>query len=277
MAAKLLALDLDGTLLRKDGSIDPADLAAIARVQAQGVIVTIATGRMYAGTRAAALAIAANGPVACVDGSSIVDVRDESVVHRNAISATLTACALATFVEHELAMFAFCDHAIVHNAAGDPFTQYVATWSPTLERVARVDAALHGYDALATLAVGTEAQIAAAAAVLVGHGGDSLFTVQFAVSHSLREKQGLHALLVRAAGCSKGTAITALGEHHGVAVDDIVVVGDWLNDVSMFRVAGRSFAMAGSPAEVAAAATDRLTAIAAHGGGVAEAIARVWP
>ena len=277
MAAKLLALDLDGTLLRRDGSIDPADLAAIARVQAQGVIVTIATGRMYAGTRAAALAIAANGPVACVDGSSIIDVRDDSVVHRNAISSTLTAQALTTFVEHELAMFAFCDHAIVHNAAGDPFARYVATWSPTLERVERVDTAVRGYDALATLAVGTEAAIAQAAAVIAGHGGDSLCTVQFAVSHSSSEKQGLHALLVRAAGCSKGTAIAALGAHHGVSVADIVVVGDWLNDVSMFRVAGRSFAMAGSPAQVADAATDRLTSIAAQGGGVAEAIARVWP
>ncbi len=277
MAAKLLALDLDGTLLRRDGSIDPLDLAAIARVQAQGVIVTVATGRMYAGTRAAASAIAANGPVACVDGSSIIDIRDDSVLHRSAISSASTAHALATFLEHELAMFAFCDHAIVHNAAGDDFTRYVATWSPTLERVERVDQAVQGYDSLATLAVGTQSQIAQAAKVIVEHGGASLFTVQFAVSHSSSEKQGLHALLVRAAGCSKGTAITALGAHHGVSVADIVVVGDWLNDISMFHVAGRSFAMAGCPAEVAAAATDQLTAIAAHGGGVAEAIGRVWP
>ncbi|MBP9087697.1 MAG: HAD family phosphatase [Kofleriaceae bacterium] len=277
MAAKLLALDLDGTLLRKDGSIDPVDLAAIARVQAQGVIVTIATGRMYAGTRAAALAIAANGPVACVDGSAIIDVRNDRVVHRTAISSTLTAHALATFDAHDLAMFAFCDHAIVHNAAGDPFARYVATWSPTLERVERVENAVQGYDSLATLAVGTQAQIAQAAAVIVGHSGERLFTVQFAVSHSSSEKPGLHALLVRAAGCSKGTAITALGAHHGISVADIVVVGDWLNDISMFRVAGRSFAMAGSPVEVAAAATDQLAAMAAHGGGVAEAIARVWP
>ena len=277
MPAKLLALDLDGTLLRKDGSIHPLDLAAIAQAQARGIIVTIATGRMYAGTRPAALAIKANGPVACVDGSHIMDVRDDSIVHRKAISAELTAHALATFADAGVATFAFCDDGIVHNAAGDAFARYVATWSPALRRVDEVAASLDGGDALATLAVGPREQIVAAAAAVSERGGAELFTVQFAVSHSSSEQQGLHALLVRAAGCSKGTAIAALGAHHSIAVEDIVVVGDWLNDVSMFRVAGRSFAMAGCPPEVAAAATDQLRAVAAQGGGVAEAIARVWP
>lgn len=57
---------------------------------------------------------------------------------------------------------------------------------------------------------------------------------------------------------------------------DAVVVGDWVNDLPMFEVAGRSFVMAGAPDDVAAAATDRLTSVTGAGGGVAEAIRRAW-
>jgi Cof subfamily protein (haloacid dehalogenase superfamily) len=278
--AKLLALDLDGTLLRKDGSIDPIDLAAIARVQRQGVIVTIATGRMYGGTKAAAHVIAVNGPVACVDGSSIVDSRDDRIHLRRTISSSVTHNVLSAFDEHQLATFAFCDDAIVHNGAGAFFARYVATWSPNLLHVEKVsvDALLdagHQHDVLATLAVGSAEQIAAASAVAAAN--QPLFSVQFAISHSASERRDLHALLLRADGYSKGTAVAALCEYHNVSIADSVVIGDWLNDVSMFRVAGRSFAMAGAPPEVAHAASDRLRSLAAHGGGVAEAIDIVWP
>jgi hydroxymethylpyrimidine pyrophosphatase-like HAD family hydrolase len=58
---------------------------------------------------------------------------------------------------------------------------------------------------------------------------------------------------------------------------EIAAVGDWWNDVGMFRTAGRSFVMAGAPPEVIAAATDRLTSVCGEGGGVAEALALLAP
>jgi hydroxymethylpyrimidine pyrophosphatase-like HAD family hydrolase len=56
----------------------------------------------------------------------------------------------------------------------------------------------------------------------------------------------------------------------------VVVVGDWLNDVPMFKTAGRSFVMAQAPSAVKEAASDKLTAHAGQGGGIAEAIERAW-
>jgi len=57
---------------------------------------------------------------------------------------------------------------------------------------------------------------------------------------------------------------------------EAVAVGDWINDVPMFEVAGRSFAMASAPDAVRAKATDVLAAMAGSGGGIAEAIRRSW-
>ena len=82
--------------------------------------------------------------------------------------------------------------------------------------------------------------------------------------------------MVRAAGPTKGTAVEWLARHHGCAAAEVVVVGDWINDVPMFRVAGRSFVMGQAPAAVKAHATDELEADVSEGGGIAEAIRRAW-
>jgi hydroxymethylpyrimidine pyrophosphatase-like HAD family hydrolase len=52
----------------------------------------------------------------------------------------------------------------------------------------------------------------------------------------------------------------------------VAAVGDWFNDVGMFKYSGRSFAMGHAPDYVREAATDLLIATSSTGGGVAEAI-----
>ena len=84
------------------------------------------------------------------------------------------------------------------------------------------------------------------------------------------------AIMVRAAGGTKGTAVRWIAEHEGVSIDDTVCVGDWINDVPMFEVAGRSFAMGQAPDEVKRKATDVLVETSAEGGGVASAISEAF-
>ena len=79
-------------------------------------------------------------------------------------------------------------------------------------------------------------------------------------------------MFVRAAGGTKGTAIRWIAEHEGIALSDTVCVGDWINDIPMFEAAGRSFAMAQSPNELKAKATDVLLETVHQGGGVARAV-----
>ena len=63
----------------------------------------------------------------------------------------------------------------------------------------------------------------------------------------------------------------------GCTPAEAVVVGDWVNDIPMFEVAGRSFAMGGAPdVRARRKATDVLERTAGTGGGIAEAIRRAW-
>ena len=65
-----------------------------------------------------------------------------------------------------------------------------------------------------------------------------------------------------------------IAKHYGATLEETVAVGDWVNDVSMLRVAGKSFAMAQAPDEVKDAAHEVLDADVWEGGGIAEAAER---
>jgi Cof subfamily protein (haloacid dehalogenase superfamily) len=271
---KVLALDVDGTLLRRDGTVHPDDSAAIARVAANGVTVTIATGRLYSGTCQVARSVGVSGPIACVDGSQIVDVVDDGALFRATIAGTDAALLREVIERHGPASFLFAQDTIVHDAEGEPFAGYVRTWSPRVDVVAKV--VEHPYwehveGLMALVAVAPEADIRAAVTELEERLAHAAAVVSFPV-HGI----GMFAMLVRAAGPTKGTAVEWLARHHGCSPADVVVVGDWVNDVPMFQVAGRSFAMGQAPAAVKAVATDELEADCFVGGGVAEAVRRAW-
>lgn len=266
---RLLALDLDGTLLRHDQAVDPRDVAAIAELRRAGVTVTIVTGRLQSGAAAAARACAIDGAIACMEGSHLVELASNTTLAHHPIEPELAARVRATIAHHGLAGFVFDAGGIHHDHAGAPYARYVATWSPNL-RVVEEERAWQTRP-LATVAIGEPAAVAAAHAALRDHA-DRVFSVSF----SIAAFEGKHALLVRAAGPSKGTALATLCEAAGCTTADAVAIGDWVNDVPMFEVAGRSFAMASAPDAVRAKATDTLATVAGAGGGIAEAIRRAW-
>jgi Cof subfamily protein (haloacid dehalogenase superfamily) len=269
MAYRLLALDLDGTLLRRDHSVDERDVAAIRELQAAGVIVTIVTGRLHAGAAGAARACSIEGVIACVEGSHLVEMATGTTVAHHGMGAGEAALVRATLGAHGLTSFVFDAVGIHHDHAAASYADYVRTWSPDL-RVVEEELAWQT-EPLGAVAIGHAAPVAAAYAALREHA-DRLFAVSFPV-YAYPDK---HAVLVRAAGPTKGTALAELCRHAGCTLADAVAVGDWLNDIPMFEVAGRSFAMGSAPDVVRSKATDALACESGAGGGIVEAIRRAW-
>jgi hypothetical protein len=271
MTYRLLAVDLDGTLLRRsDGRVDERDAAAIHELRRAGVTVTINTGRLHSGSIEAARACGIVGPIACVEGSHLVEAESERTIARHAMTPAVTDLLRGAF--RGLAAFVFETDGIHHDEAGEPYARYVRTWSPKLRVVEEVlDERVWANDPLAAVAIGDAAEVTAAHAQLRGHERD-VFSVSFPIGHY----PGKHAILVRAAGPNKGTALVELCRSSACTPAEAVVVGDWYNDVPMFEVAGRSFAMGGTPEDVRSKATDVLAQETGAGGGIAEAIRRAW-
>ena len=273
-SAKVLAVDLDGTLLDHFGNPHARDLRALHEAKRAGIAVSILTGRLYSGTRAAAVAASIDGPVGCADGSHIVRVADSSTLVHHGLAGVGAHRLREAVNESRPATFLFANDRIVHDSGGHDYLTYLCTWSQELEHTD----AIHDHDVwdlpngiTAVVCVGTSEQIHAVAHAVDAEARESVQVAAFPI-----RKLDQWGLVARAAGGTKGTALRWLAEHHGCTVEETVCVGDWLNDVPMFRAAGRSFAMGHAPAEVKDVATDVLLETSEIGGGVATAIDRAF-
>lgn len=271
----LLAVDLDGTLLSPSGLPHPRDVRALRALAKTGVHVSILTGRLYSGTRATAEVLGLAGPVGCVDGSQVVDASTHSTLFHHSLRGEHAIALRKGMAESGPATFLFARDAVVHDEAGEPYLNYVSTWSTDLrksERVVEHELWTAEDGVTAVVAVGTPFQIGRALEAI----RTTLAAVAQVATFPLRGSNELWGMVVRAAGGTKGTALTWLARHHRIALAETVCVGDWLNDVSMFAVAGRSFAMGQAPNEVKRAATDVLEETNEMGGGIARVVERVF-
>jgi hydroxymethylpyrimidine pyrophosphatase-like HAD family hydrolase len=270
---RLLAVDLDGTLLDPTGSPHPEDVRAIRAALAAGVHVSIVTGRLYSGTRPTAEVLGLHGAVGCADGSHLVQSRDHATLLHIGVCGDEARRLRAAFTRAGIATFVFARDAIGHDPAGIPFVDYVTTWSTDVRVAPSVfDHVLWDAEEGVTgvVAVGTEEEVRGIVAELRRELSGLVSAASFPMRRGVHT--GLWAMIVRSAGATKGTALRWIAEHQQVALEDTVCVGDWINDVPMFKVAGRSFAMAQAPDDVKAAATDVLPVTSEQGGGVAHAL-----
>ena len=271
MKYKLLAVDLDGTLLDPTGSAHEVDIRALKALLAAGVHVTIVTGRLYSGTRHVAEQIGLKGPVACVDGSHIVSATTHKTLHVHAISGARALALREAMAKSRAATFVFAQDQVVYDERGRQYLGYVSTWSTSLvvaDESVRHPFWEHDAGVTAVVAVGERAQIHTAVEAIATTLGDHAQIAMFPAKN-VHDRWGM---IVRAAGGDKGTALAYVADHYGVPMTDVVAVGDWINDIPMLRVAGRSFSMGHAPDPVKTVVTDQLRHTSIEGGGVARVV-----
>lgn len=208
----------------------------------------------------------------CIDGSHIVDVTTHQELASVPVAESGVPALFEVLCRHEPICFVFSGDRVYFDGKGADHLPYVTTWSEQTQKlgcVLEVDQWGGERPIAALVTLGNEAQIGEMNAALAAHA-----EVMQAASFPLRRHDGLWGMVVRAARVDKGTAVEWLAAHHGITPEEIVAVGDWLNDIPMLRRAGRTFAMGQAPDEVKAAATDVLEADVWSGGGLAEAAER---
>lgn len=259
---RLLGLDIDGTIVRRDGSIADADRDAIAQARASGVHVTLVTGRIASGTLPVARELGIDIPVICGDGAQLVDPESGMLIAHASLEARARELALGVFEARELAPF-----VLTHEAAhGRRASARYAPW------VRGFTSELFFHD---------EWPDVTPLSMLLGLGAREL---------ALRAFEELEALAgadveafpigdpwvvrVRSSESTKGRALRDLAAQLGVARENVAFAGDWYNDVSALEWAGRSFAMGQAPPDIKARATDVLETSIDEGGAIAELLAR---
>lgn len=271
MTPRLLAIDLDGTLLRRDGVVDELDRLALAQLREAGVVVVVATGRLYSGARAVIEELELEGVQICADGAELVrhpaggDVRVMGL-------GTVTPGMRRALDRQEIALFAMAGGRIIVDATSANLDRYIRHIAAEMEQAPHVlDHPCWSEPPGPTglVAIGPRAAIEQA------EPGVRTQDIELR-RYDLPGGVGVSSLAISPKGASKGEALAAVAAELGIAMEATVAVGDWLNDVSMLRRAGRSFAMGHAPAEVVEAATDHLGGGRDDRGAIAELIEIVW-
>jgi Cof subfamily protein (haloacid dehalogenase superfamily) len=266
----LLAVDMDGTLLKDDKTIAEEDAAAIRDAARHGILVTLATGRLTAGVMPSARELGLTVPLVCADGAVLLDPKSGETLLRRSIAADRASRAIRELVEHGLVPYVFLADTIHCESSGERHRTMVETWSREVVVHASLAAAAvwQTPDSVSmAIGIGAEPAVVRAYEHLTQAHVDHLDTVYFKLA-------GTPEWAVRSLplGCDKGEMLARLAERLNVPRARVAVVGDWLNDLGMFKYAARSFAMGHAPEVVQRAATDVLRSTSVRGGGIAEAI-----
>ncbi|MGQ0624820.1 MAG: HAD family hydrolase [Sporichthyaceae bacterium] len=245
---RLVACDLDGTLLRTDLTVSERTRKTLAAVEAAGITLVFVTGRPPRWMAPVAQVTGHRGLAICANGATLYDLHTETVVAEQVISAETMAITIDRLRAH-LPGVAFAAEYGTDVAREEAFTIY------------------GGAAARADVRVIASHEVAArpAAKLMIRHDGMESGELLLAarevlaglveVTHSTPSGPAL--LEVSAAGVSKATALARLCAEHGIEAGEVVAFGDMPNDLPMLAWAGRPYAMANAHPEVLAAVAGR--------------------
>ncbi|GCE19785.1 haloacid dehalogenase [Dictyobacter kobayashii] len=233
---KMIAIDIDGTLLTPQKQISPRTQATIRDAQEAGIVVTLATARRYINSKHFADLLGISIPLITCDGALILDHPAGVVRHTQLLPAELAQQTVDILVAHRL-------QPVIHHIAGAA----EQTWSghaefdnlglegyfrefPADQRLPHNLLCLGQPDPIRVVAFASEEAIGRVAPVIA--------ELPCAWNTIERGNYGCAELTVMQHSCSKATGVAILAKHLGIPMTQVMAIGDNNNDREMIEAAG---------------------------------------
>ena len=265
MSIRLLALDLDGTLLNSRGELSERNLQAIAAARESGVRVAVVTGRRFRDARPLALKLGLDAPVISHNGALTKHARTLEIVSVRLLP--LEAASEALRVGRQLNADALVSDdaegagilVYDHMSDGNPALAKYVAWSRRIhgdeaEEAVRRVASLDEYLDHAPVHVsfsGNVERMNHRAESLAGELGASV-----KVLSTVYPKLDFALLDVLHPEVSKGVGVEAAANELGLGREEVMAIGDNFNDLEMLQYAGTSVLMGNAEASLRALLED---------------------
>jgi Cof subfamily protein (haloacid dehalogenase superfamily) len=237
---RLVATDLDGTIIRTDGTISDRTVEALQAVEAAGSTLVLVSGRPPRWLPVIADRIGHAGLAICANGALLLDLHTERVIQSFPLSVEV-GLQVAERIRAALPDVAFAVETLegfAHEPAYRP-----RAMAPDIRRVGPLTEI---YDNPAAKLLARSQQLDA----------DALLAAAREVAGDLAEltHSSIDGLLeISASGVSKATTLARVAAERGVGAQDVLAFGDMPNDLPMLVWAGTSYAVANAHPEVLAA------------------------
>ena len=235
MKYRLVALDLDGTLLNSQMQIQRETIDALKLVRDKGVQVMVVTGRHHVAAYPYWDQLGLDLPAVCCNGTYVYDYRAGRPLANNPLSKAQAHQILKIAREHGIYCLVYVDDAMVFESTS-AHTSKLLNWAvslpervrPNIRQIDRFEDLIDGVDIVWKFATAS----------------DDIPALQ-AFEQELRESMGLscewsanNRLDVAAAGNSKGTRLAEWIAEQGIDCSEVIAFGDHRNDIRMLEVAG---------------------------------------
>ncbi|AOF14426.1 pyridoxal phosphatase [Yersinia enterocolitica] len=243
MTYRIIALDLDGTLLDSKKRILPESLSALAQARAEGVKVVVVTGRHHVAIHPFYQALELDTPAIYCNGTYLYDYQAKKVLDSNPLEPQQAVQVLQLLEQSDIHGLMYVDDAMLYQQSSGHVVRSL-NWAeslpvaqrPTLLQVDSLLDAAHSANAIWKFAT-SHADI------------DQLKTF----ASKVEDEMGLACewswhdqVDIAQAGNSKGMRLQQWVESQGLSMKDVVAFGDNFNDLSMLESAGLGVAMGNS-------------------------------
>lgn len=239
MKYRLVAADMDGTLLNTAGHITEATADAIRRAQCAGAIFTVSTGRPPQGIRKYRNEVELNGPVIAYNGAMILRGDTEEVLYEQGLTGEDAAHVLRLGRKFGTTMCIWAGNQLYGSPLNERVHEYKKL-SGVEPLEAPSDEALTDIGVTKILWYDEPERIAELQKEL---GSEVFEELQYCTSKPC-------FLEFFSSKASKAAAMQRLGMIYDIPREEMIAIGDGENDLSMLRYAGLGVAMDNAPASV---------------------------
>ena len=251
MPIRLIAIDIDGTLLDSRGQVPEANQRAIAAAVARGIEVALVTGRRY--TFALPVAERVPSPLTLiVNNGAMVRTKQGETFHRRMLARDVARRILEATAEFRMGALVLFDrpreNQVIYEQLDwdDPSrTDYWRRNIEYLAEIAPLEACLTE-DPIQVMYTGGVEPMRVLAERLAGLE----FAREFSMQVTAYEAKNFTLVDVLHPEVSKGTALRDWAERQGYARDEVMAIGDNFNDRQMLAFAGVPVVMGNSVSEL---------------------------
>lgn len=259
---RLVAFDLDGTLVGKSLEIRPRVLQAIADMRECGIRGCVVTGRMYRAALPFVRAMRFTAPVICYQGAAVIDCETDEVLQDVPLPNA-----------EALAVEAYARDAGLHVQLYANDRYYCESFNPYVELYAKIS----GVEPVIVPSLrrqfetwgATKACVIAEPEVILEHlpRVRALLGDRAYVTRSIA-----YFLEVMNARVNKGRSLQVVADHLNIPMEEVIAIGDSWNDAPLLEAAGFGVAMGSAPDELRTVADAVVSDV--ENDGVAEALER---
>ena len=242
---KLIASDLDGTLLSNRGEIGDETKQLIKRLKEKGILFTFASGRVHSALSGYSKELDIDIPLISLDGCLIKNHCADKVLFEAFLSEKYVRKALA-LADKFLLNIALCHSEAIY------FTEHNSVIPQLMDKFGAKYEEVESYRDYVSNTL--EVVIASDSKENVKRIRNK-FTFPHArgLSASYFKSQthrGVYYLEIRKKGCSKGRALLKLLKNLKLKTNQCAIIGDWYNDISLFEIGALNVTLANSIPEL---------------------------